>query len=570
MELRRDLTATITYYEQLIHQSEINEKQESKVLESGKKTAIQAVDQAFTTFKVKNSKLHAQHRSNLRELGDDYLKGRPRSIRDYQQLVELANKLSDFKQRKKRTTEKHNQAIQESQEKFRVERERYHQQLQEVKERLARVEQEEEEALEQTIVEDLENSLRSISDSSASESLLETPRLEDFRLDRTGLDSVSVSDTETEYNSIEELLDSSQESIEVDRLEIDPELRLELNPFVRLEVDPVVENLLNPVADPIIDQIEVGPLVPEEDIEAEVEEGLLDEDELRELIGEPAPREMALQAGLKDIPKFTGENRELDIPDTHILEFGGALKIFPEVVYPPTNQAQATAVIRLFIYSLQKKARKWIENAFPDPEQRQTVEHWNTIKEAFLRKFNVHGDTPEQRLHAWKSMKWDGKIDIDDYVDKYRSLGQQLGYNEAQILMNFKHDMGVKYFLALNQCGTMHEAADQLKKITAMERIKKEEASSTTPDLPFMMGVDILDPFSQSEEAEEETLLALLERQARQGKSKNSRKSAHPMKGDIAMKLDEIQGNLESRVDGIESHLENLSTTIDNFAQSQN
>ena len=299
----------------------------------------------------------------------------------------------------------------------------------------------------------------------------------------------------------------------------------------------------------------------EEIDEIEIPEvGILEEEEEEEEL-EIIPaylfeeRRMANLGRLNDIPKFTGTNKGVDDPETHLLEFGDAISNFEGVVYPPQNQNQATLVIRLFIHSIRGRARQWFQNAYPNADQRQTVAHWNAIVEEFKRKFNICGDTDEERMYAWKNMKWDGKTDVDMFMNKYRKLGTQLGLNEAQILMNFKCE-NPKYYLLLQQAGTLNEALEALKRATAMQDLFKGKSDSDTDiskTLPFMMGQDV------DEDDYDDELLAMTDKRGKNNVRKTKNKDFQILESRV--------GKLENKIG---DQLDSINSAIDNLAQDQN
>ena len=98
----------------------------------------------------------------------------------------------------------------------------------------------------------------------------------------------------------------------------------------------------------------------------------------------------------------------------------------------------------------------------------QQLRHWNAIKDKFKAHFHPLGTTKEQRIKAWKDMRWDpAKEEIDDFTYKYKELGQSLVLNEISVFDNFKACIPGQYFSFIFNTATMTEAVDNLKKCLA-------------------------------------------------------------------------------------------------------
>ena len=61
------------------------------------------------------------------------------------------------------------------------------------------------------------------------------------------------------------------------------------------------------------------------------------------------------------------------------------------------------------------------------------------LKNKFKAHFHPLGSTKEQRIRAWKDMRWDPiKEAIDDFAYRYKELGLSLGLQQESIFDNFK------------------------------------------------------------------------------------------------------------------------------------
>ena len=112
---------------------------------------------------------------------------------------------------------------------------------------------------------------------------------------------------------------------------------------------------------------------------------------------------------------------------------------------------------------------------------RTTVAHWNTIKTAFKDHFNPLGSTREQRVRAWKDMRWDPTTEsIDDFSYKYK----ELGLNQENIYDNFKACVPGQYFVFVYNAANMADAIANLKKCIAAGPMIGTNGGSTQTTTP--------------------------------------------------------------------------------------
>ena len=201
-----------------------------------------------------------------------------------------------------------------------------------------------------------------------------------------------------------------------------------------------------------------------------------------------------LKWSTKDIPQFqgiTGEN-----PSTHLMEFHDFLNnigINAGTLDQPENAETLRDVIKYFVSSLKGRARQWLELNF-GVGQRATYRHWQDIQREFRNQYNLAGSTREQQIKVWKDLKWNPATEsLDDFVYKYRELGNALGYTEEQLRQGFLCCIPSHMYLYVMNAPTMIEAVNILKKCLALgtgllPEIRKEETK--TPVVPFMMSTD--------------------------------------------------------------------------------
>ena len=122
--------------------------------------------------------------------------------------------------------------------------------------------------------------------------------------------------------------------------------------------------------------------------------------------------------------------------------------------------------------TLKGKARVWFDMNVPEDE-RTTRGQWNTIRNKFKAYFHLLGSTKEQRIRAWKDMRWDPiKEAIDDFAYRYKELGLSLGLQQDSIFDNFKACIPGQYFVFVYNANDMAQAVDNLKKCIAAEHYK--------------------------------------------------------------------------------------------------
>ena len=97
--------------------------------------------------------------------------------------------------------------------------------------------------------------------------------------------------------------------------------------------------------------------------------------------------------------------------------------------------ANVTHIINDFLTTLKGKARIWFDMNVPEAE-RTTLGHWNAIRDKFKAYFHPLGSTKEQRIRAWKDMKWDPiKEAIDILSIGIKNLDFLWDYNKTVYLI---------------------------------------------------------------------------------------------------------------------------------------
>ena len=200
-----------------------------------------------------------------------------------------------------------------------------------------------------------------------------------------------------------------------------------------------------------------------------------------------------LKWSVQSVSKFHGENGQN--ASSHLFEFDDflrAARIEPLAAAEGVGNdgRNAVHIINDFVTTLKGKARVWFDMKIPEG-QRTTLGHWNEIKRLFKEHFHPLGSTREQRVKAWKDMKWDPTTEaIDDFAYKYKELGNSLGLNEESIFDNFKACIPGQYYVFVYNADTINNAIDNLKKCIAagpmMQTVTNPTPTNTDEKLKFM------------------------------------------------------------------------------------
>ena len=237
-----------------------------------------------------------------------------------------------------------------------------------------------------------------------------------------------------------------------------------------------------------------------EEVEQELE---LEEEEEEENMANPNPNQN-LKWSVQSVSKFHGDTGQN--ASSHLFEFNDflrAARIEPlaAVEGQANDERNAAHIINDFVTTLKGKARVWYDMKIPEG-QRTTIAHWNQIKQLFKEHFHPLGSTREQRVKAWKDMKWDPTTEaIDDFAYKYKELGNSLGLNEESIFDNFKACIPGQYYVFVYNADTINNAIENLKKCIAagpmMQTVTESATTKTDEKLKFMSMSDVQSEMKQ-------------------------------------------------------------------------
>ena len=151
-------------------------------------------------------------------------------------------------------------------------------------------------------------------------------------------------------------------------------------------------------------------------------------------------------------------------PKNHWLEFQKYITYQQQELLDPDDDDQFPEVKQMFRLTLADNALGWYDT---ENDNWTTLEH---IKQAFLKCFNIWGDTRLQQQDSWKKLQFNmAKDDVDYFVTDMRTLASIFGHNEEVIVEKFKDiflDKNIEAaIIAMNNFGEMQTKAKQLLQI---------------------------------------------------------------------------------------------------------
>ena len=213
----------------------------------------------------------------------------------------------------------------------------------------------------------------------------------------------------------------------------------------------------------------------------------------------------SLSYSIKDIPTFDGNGDSL--PHIHMLEFGDFLdNTGSEIRYLP-QEPQADDreyhmvvirdVVSNFKVSLKGKPRLWFEMQYPtSADEPKTKEAYEKMVASFITEHNPIGSTKEQLAMAWKTLNWNPAQErLDDFVYKFRRIGQELGITEDEQLEYFKCSVPPHLYLYHKDATTIKEAMENIKRACGLGGVSvvAPVETRTTQSAPFMQMTDSQD-----------------------------------------------------------------------------
>ena len=113
---------------------------------------------------------------------------------------------------------------------------------------------------------------------------------------------------------------------------------------------------------------------------------------------------------------------------------------------------------------------------------------------SFITEHNIIGSTRQQQVMAWKTLNWNPAQErLDDFVYKFRRIGQELGITEDEQLEYFKCSVLPHLYLYHKDDTTIKEAIENIKRACALGGVSVQAAPvdpRTTQSVPFMQMID--------------------------------------------------------------------------------
>ena len=156
---------------------------------------------------------------------------------------------------------------------------------------------------------------------------------------------------------------------------------------------------------------------------------------------------------------FTGQDKKL--AKSHWAKFSKYLDYQNQQGTIPCDLAHLPEIKSMFKLTLQDIALGWFETESP------TWLTEDTMKQAFLKRFNPWGDTRRQQQDVWNKLKFDmTKDDVDSFLVDMKTLASILGHNDEVIMEKFKDvfpDPNIEAALiAMDDFALMQKKAKQL------------------------------------------------------------------------------------------------------------
>ena len=213
----------------------------------------------------------------------------------------------------------------------------------------------------------------------------------------------------------------------------------------------------------------------------------------------------SLRYSIRDIPTFDGNGDSL--PHIHMLEFndfldttGSEFRNLPQEPQADDREyhmAVIKEVVSNFKVSLKGKPRIWFELQYPtSADEPRTKEAYEKMVASFITEHNSMGNTKEQLTMAWKTLNWNPTQEkLDDFVYKFRRIGQELGITENEQLQYFKCSVPTHLYLYHKDATTIKEAMKNIKRTCAIGGVSPVAPveTRTIQSVPFMQMTDSQD-----------------------------------------------------------------------------
>ena len=212
-----------------------------------------------------------------------------------------------------------------------------------------------------------------------------------------------------------------------------------------------------------------------------------------------------LSYSIRDIATFDGNGDSL--PQMHMLEFsdfldttGSEFRDLPQEPQADDREYHMTVIkdiVSNFKVSLKGKPRLWFEMQYPtSADEPKTKKAYEKMVASFITEHNPIGSTKEQLTMAWKTLNWNPTQErLDDFVYKFRGIGQKLGITENEQLQHFKCSVPPHLYLYHKDATTIEEAMENIKRACALGGVLvvTPVEARITESTPFMQMTDSQD-----------------------------------------------------------------------------
>ena len=180
---------------------------------------------------------------------------------------------------------------------------------------------------------------------------------------------------------------------------------------------------------------------------------------------------MPNQPRWSDLPRFDPKKHQENDPRSHMFDLKSFLKQHGyKIDFKPEEETAGTEncadIIRLFIASLQGRARDWFEYAFPESEHpsREILKDWLEFTAAFEKNYSLVGSTVVEQQQALRSLKWEpAKQSLDDFITTFIRLMRVMHIDSKTQVGIFSLAMPLAMYPLLAKEETLNGAIEQAK-----------------------------------------------------------------------------------------------------------
>ena len=158
---------------------------------------------------------------------------------------------------------------------------------------------------------------------------------------------------------------------------------------------------------------------------------------------------------------FHGGDEEL--PDLHLMAFLDSLK-YVKITVPIGLNTDCTSIVNKFLMTIRGNARRWI-SANDIIKDQYTLKDWKDLQDKFTAHFNPHGCTLEERLKAWKELKWEPeKENLEAFIYKFIALADEVKIpQDRERITHLALRVPKPMYMHISQCTTIQEAFRKAK-----------------------------------------------------------------------------------------------------------